>query len=106
MARPFEIGRFRLLPALQRRPAAHARSVEPERARPRGHAQAPAPRLTDHERWTQELDRDLPELIAHCQRVLHCIPSACEAKRERLQWQIQQARKRMNYLGARLGRVE
>jgi hypothetical protein len=73
--------------------------------KPTGCAIAPAP-PTDRETWTQELDRDLPDLIEHCQRVLDCTPSAQETKRERLQWQIRQAKKRMGYLRARLGRAE
>lgn len=63
------------------------------------------PRSSDRVAWTQELDSDLPSLIESCQRGLDTTPRANEAKRERLEWQIRQAEKRMAYLRARLGRL-
>ena len=61
---------------------------------------------SDRERWEQELDEELPALIASCRRELDATSAENTARRERLAWQIRQAEKRMSYLRARLGRAE
>jgi hypothetical protein len=58
--------------------------------------------MTDRQAWEHELREELPAQLAKYQEDLAATPPESRERRERLEWQIRRAEKRVAELKARL----
>jgi len=58
--------------------------------------------MTERQAWEHELREELPAQLAAYRRELEATPITFKERRERLEWQIKQAQKRMAEVEARL----
>jgi hypothetical protein len=62
--------------------------------------------MTDRQAWEHELREELPAQLAAYRKEVDATPTTFKERRERLEWQIRRAEKRMADLRARLQGVE
>ena len=61
--------------------------------------------VTERQAWERELREELPALLANHQRELAATPQEHKKRRERPEWQIRRAEKRMADVKARLAKI-
>jgi len=61
--------------------------------------------MTDRQAWEHELREELPAQLAAYRKELDATPITFNERRERLEWQIRRAEKRMADVKARLAKI-